>query len=207
MAISEYQKWKQAGRPYKEGVAMFLEQSSDRTLIDLFQIEDDYSREILDKELKKRCDNDPPVIPIQPDNIVTESKRPDAFADKALAWLKDIKLKTADLSKKITYNRAQLEHLQNVEKRFELAKAIDQDTERRQELYDLLDYFQEHGKIPDTPEPKEKKEEVPTDGKVLLTREYHNLASRICKARKAKDFNKMQLLIDRRNHLKNELGL
>lgn len=198
MAIS-YEQWKRSGSSYLTGVNLFKQFGGDQALIDLFETQDEYSEEILDQELRKIL---PPVEKtsfVKSNNPLPAKPRWQELPEKLLP----LSVEVGELSRIINWNRSQLENASSDEERFALAQQIVNALDQRQELYKILNHYTDTGEIL-LPENKEQKSK---EDLVELTREYQNLASRISKAKKKQQLDKVNDLEKRRSELKIKLNL
>ncbi len=210
MAIASVQDWFKAGKPYKQGVELFHSLSDNEALIELFELDDDdYNKERLAKELSVWNGPERPVkIEIESAGTfksVSEIKKQkwDSIVNVPQE-IRDLRIRVGQLSDKIKFNRARLEEAASDEIRHELSKIIVPAAKERQHLIYEIDYFQDHGKLPDRVPEKIAK---PTVASVELFKEYKNLASRISKAKKKQQLDKAAELEAQRLKIKEVLDL
>lgn len=218
MAILTYQDWKKAGKPYKEGVDLFKSLSNNHALIQLYEMDDDdYNRKSLDEKLIQLL----PVDFKEADVVVWPGSgdgkefkmisKPNVSKWNYDAFPEDLKkmaIRAGELTKKIDFNRGQLEHLQTEMERFEVAKIIMTSVKERVALHAELDHFTDTGERlnPIAPEPSTQPS-IDSDERFKMLQRYKNLPPNISKAKRKNQIEKMNNLIQERDELKNKLGL
>lgn len=216
MAIASVEQWIIAGKPYNEGVGLLKSISKDTTLIEMLEEgPDEYNRLRLFEELSacvKAIQK-----PADPGGASGESDKSfKAYSElRKEKWdsvhfpeeVKQKSIRTGELTTKINYHRHQLEDIPTQEKRLEFARIIVAAAKERADLYRKVDYFQNHGRLPEEEaKPKlELKDIVITSADVH--REYMNVLSNISKAKKKNNQKKLTELIARREELKRALGI
>ena len=208
MAISEVQKWISDGKQYQKGVTLLRSLSDNEALIELLDgDDDDYNRERLHAELLALDRPSEPVPSYDPHDSfhsVSELKKESWNTIKFNPELKEMAIRSGELTTKINNHRAQLELVTTDEQRFVIAEIIVKTAQERQKLFQTIDHFQKYGKMPELPPEPVVKNLVPS---VELMKKYKNLASRISKAKKKQQLDKAKELEHEREKIREVLQL
>lgn len=150
MEISFYDTWVNDGRKYSDAIAIYSEHGTNATLKELFaKGETSYTRAKIAFEIKA-LGNIPERSPGEVEGsafktYVEPNKRVDSrnFPDS----LKSEYIKLGPLIARMRFLHSRLDIIQNDDDRCTAALEIVSCSEKRREIFNKIDYFQEHGKI------------------------------------------------------------
>lgn len=167
----EVNKWFE-NKDYWQGVEIFNTLSTNQFLKDLFQSKSEYTVKKLEDELRKFSSDHPepePEAEIKPSVNQIEQKK---FDNSYI--LKKLKYDLQQVYRQIDSNRFALARCKSDKTRLEYALQILKLVDRKRILFDKMDYFEEHGELP----------EVAPKQKVFVTPELQRLYVQVYKMEK-----------------------
>ncbi len=143
--IEEYLK---GNLTYKQGVELYKQYGTNKTLKTLFAGEkDDYTVSKLKKELQSILENRKQIKEVSDFKVFSPSKKRATINVEALPpHLKTEYYKLSPIIREIAATNPTLIHLKNDEARYVSAARILELVEKRKAIFQRLEYFQEHGK-------------------------------------------------------------
>ena len=170
--IEEYLK---GNLSYKEGVELYKQYGTNKTLKALFAGEkDDYTVSKLKKELQLILDNRKEIKEVSDFKVFSPSKKRATINVEALPpHLKTEYYKLSPIIREIAATNPTLIHLKNDEARYVSANRILELVEKRKAIFQRLEYFQEHGK--DHPFYEPPRTEIKPAGNVSLFEAHYRL--------------------------------
>lgn len=170
--IEEYLK---GNLSYKEGVELYKQYGTNKTLKALFAGEkDDYTVSKLKKELQSILDNRKEIKEVSDFKSFSPSKKRATINVEALPpHIKTEYYKLSPIIREIAATNPTLIHLKNDEARYVSANRILELVEKRKAIFQRLEYFQEHGK--DHPFYEPLRTEIKPAGNVSLFEAHYRL--------------------------------
>lgn len=170
--IEEYLK---GNLTYKQGVDLYKQYGTNKTLKTLFAEEkDDYTVSKLKKELQSILENRKHIKEVSDFKSFSPSKKRATINVEALPpHLKTEYYKLSPIIREIAATNPTLIHLKNDEARYVSAARILELVEKRKAIFQRLEYFQEHGK--DHPFYEPPKTEIKPAGNVSLFEAHYRL--------------------------------